>query len=327
MIACAWVGFAPVVVTLQSLRALIQPTPATDLWLFLAGGVAALLLQALARGGFAWIGLRGGQPRLIHVWGAAVGGWGRLLPGAFLDGLLTFLCALCVTPFMISSGLVAVNLVPINPIVDGLPRLVATRSLDAVALGVLHPLGESVDSARIALLPLFLRTERPDPEVWQAFRMVNHMDPSVHHEAPEYVVPMAELPAALIALAGLALLAAAEGLLRFNAAVAISVAPRGVFGSLMLSARLGARHARLVLFNAVALRLLTRGLQVVCLVVTTSVAETMILPRLAGLTGAPWVVPLGVLAGIVTSAAVGALMCAFCDIYDARLYVALRRDE
>ena len=89
------------------------------------------------------------------------------------------------------------------------------------------------------------------------------------------------------------------------------------------SARLGVRHARLVLCNAVTLRLLTRALQILCLILTTSAVETMVLPQLVRSTGGQWVAPVGRLACIASSAAVSALLTAFCDLYDARLYIAL----
>jgi hypothetical protein len=80
---------------------------------------------------------------------------------------------------------------------------------------------------------------------------------------------------------------------------------------------------RLVLFNAVTLQLLSHALQILCLILTTSAAETAVLPRLAWLTGAPWVAPVGTLACIVGSAAVSALLTAFCALYDARLYLVV----
>jgi hypothetical protein len=331
----AWVGFAAVVAAIQCLRSLTGLTPVSDLWVFLAGAVAALLLDALAQGALAWIGLRGDSSpsalSLADALRAATAGWRRLLPGVLLHAVLTFVCALSLTPILLSSDLLVTNLDPIDPNLNSLPRLAALRSLDAASLGVLHPFGEWVAPARIVLFPMFLKTVVPDQDAWREIETMNHIDPSDHREAPVYVVPMEVLPAGLIALAGLALVVADAILLRFNAAAAMSFAPpkvpvlSGFFGPLLESARLGARHARLVLNNAVMLRLLMRAVQILCLVLTTSAAEMTILPQLARSTGALWVLPVGRLACIVGSAAVSALLTAFCTLYDARLYVALQR--
>ena len=335
VLVSAWGGFAVTVAAIQGLRSLTGLTPSSDPWVFLASAVAGLLLNVLAQSALAWVGLHGdsslGELSLTDGLRATTAGWRGLLPGALLSAVLTFVCVLSLTPILLSSGLATINLEPIDPSVESLPRLAATRSLDAVALGVLHPFGEWVTPARTVLLPIFLQTERPDPDEWIAFEIKNHMDPSRHHEMQVYVVPMAALPAGLIALAGLMLLVAGEILLCFNAAAAVSKGTRtvpvltGVFGPMLESARLGARYARLVLFSAVTLRLLTRVLQILCLILTTSVVETTVLPSLAWSTGALWLAPVGRLACIVASAAVSALLTAFCALYDARLYVALAR--
>jgi len=333
VVVVAWGGFAATVAGIQGYRSLTGLTPVSDLWVFLAGAVVGFLLDALAQGTLAWIGLHGGSSSgassLTDALRAATAGWRGLLPGALLQAVLTFICALSLTPLLLSSGLLDVNLAPIEPSPDSLPRLAATRSIDAVALGVLHPFGEWAAPARAALLPMFTYTVMPDPEAWLAYEMKNHMDSSViHHQARAYLAPMAELPAGLIALAGLALLVAGEVLLRFNAAAAMRVGPgavpvmTGVFGPLLESARLGVRNARIVLFNAVTLRLLVRALQILCLILTTSAVETTVLPKLALSTGALWVEPVGRLACIIGSAAVSALLTAFCALFDARLYAA-----
>jgi hypothetical protein len=335
VLVSAWFGFATTVAAIQCFRSLSGRTPDSDPWLFLVGAVLALLLHTLALGALAWIGLHGNSrssaSSLANAWRVATAAWRGILPGMLVHAALTFVCALSLTPILISSGLMETNLGPIEPNQDGLPRLAATRGFDAAVLGVLHPFGEWVAPARIALRPMFVQTEWPDPETWLAYAMKNHMNPTDYHQLQSYGAPMAALPAGLIALAGLALLVAGELLLRFNAAAAVRMAPRavpvltGVFGPLLESARLGIRHARLVLFNAVTLRLLIHALQIIGLILTTSTAETAVLPRLASLTGAPWVVPVGTLACIVGSAAVSAFLTAFCALYDVRLYVALAR--
>ena len=244
---------------------------------------------------------------------------------------MTFVCALSLTPVLLSSGLMSLNLEPIEPSPDNLPQLAAARSLDAMALGVLHPFGEWIAPARATFLPMFLQTVRSDPDALLAFYMMYHMDPSIRRTAQVYVAPMEELPAGLIALAGLAVLVAGEVMLRFYAAAAVRAGSPAVpvradvFGAVLESARLGLRHVRLVLGNAITLRVLARVLQIVCIVLTTSAAETMVFPQLASSTGASWVAPAGRLACIAGSAAVSALLTAFCALYDARLYVALTR--
>ena len=334
VLVSAWVGFAIIVATIQGLQSLTGLSPVTDFWVFLGGAAVALLLDALAQAALAWIGLRGGSRSNVSLAGAlraAATGWRRLLPGALLHTLLTFICALSLTPILLSSGLLLTGMERFDPNLNSLPRQATLRSLDAAALGVLHPLGEWVAPARSALYPVFLISEAPDGETWREIQIQNHVDPSDLRQPPVSVLPMEILPAALIALAGLALLVAEAILLRFNAAAAMSVGPGRIpilnnfYGPLVESARLGARHVRPVLYNAVVLRLLMRAVQILFLILTISAAETTVLPQLARSTGALWVLPLGTLACIAGSAAVSALLTAFCALYDARLYVALQR--
>ncbi len=334
VLAGAWFGFAACAAAVQSLQALTGLAPARAFWLFLAGALAGLLLQALAQGALAWLALRRdadvGPASASAAWRAAAAAWRGLLTGAFLRTALSFICALSVTPLLVSSGLVPVTLEPVEVSAGNLPRLAVARSLDAAALGVLHPFTAWVAPARLALRPAFLRTQLPDPDAWLNYAMKNHMDPSSRLIFQAYYVPMAALPAGLMALAGLAVLLAGEWLLRFYPAASIdpracaALAGGGVFQPLQQSARLSLRHARVVLLNAVTLRLAVRALQALCLVLTASAAELAVLPQLADASGAAWVLPAGRLAAIAGSAAVGALLSAFCEIYDARLYRQLR---
>ena len=334
VLVIAWAGFAACAVGVQGLLSLTGLTSAFSFWLLLVGAIAGVLLHALAQGALAWIGLRGDKSKrlsLAGAWHASTSTWHSVLPGTVFHAVLTFACALSLTPFLISSGLMGMNLEPIDPSLDSLPRLAATRSLDAAALGVLHPLGEWLAPSRAALRPVFLQTETPDPEAYLAYAMANHMDPTSHHEVKLYTVPMSPFNAVLIALVGLALMVAGEVLLRFYAAAAVNAqlhtvpVLRGMFGPLLESARLGSRNVRLMLSSVVLLRLLARAIQIVCLIVTVSVVESAVLPQLASSSGAQWLLPAGRLAGSVGSAAVSALLLAFCELCDARLYAGLTR--
>ncbi|HEY3291997.1 MAG TPA: hypothetical protein VGK87_17855 [Anaerolineae bacterium] len=329
VLVMAWGGFAAIFIAIQAFQYLSGLTPSVAPLVFLVAAAAALLVQALAQGALTWIGLphpiSGTSTSMLEPLRAAISNWPRLLPGALVYAVASFVGALCLTPLLMNTGLLTLNVDVPSQYDDSSLNLTTLRSLDAMSLGILHPAGAWLIPLRTASLPVFMHTETPDPDAWIAFEIKNHMDPSRHHEMLTYVAPMAALPASIVAFAGLMLILANELLLGFNAAATMSTksAVNGLFGPTLDSIRIGLRNTRLVLKTGVSIRLLIRMVQAIGLILTTSVAVTTILPAFALSTSTPWVVPVGNLACIAGSAAVSALLAAFCALYDARLYVAV----
>jgi hypothetical protein len=332
VLACALVGFVSYGALAQSFSVLTGRGPDSNLWPFAFCGTLGLLLDALARGVLAWVGLQDPRTSTRGLLRLTLGRWRELLAGSLVHAALMLACALGGTALFVIGGLGVVDPEPSPPDLDSVPRLAVARSIDALLLGPVQPLSELVTPARLGALRLVWQSDSPAPVElkWLAFRYGGPVSTPVTRDSFE---PVAMLPVGLVAFGSLALLFATETLLRFRAAAAMRSDPArgaaqcGILAPIVESARLGLRHYGPVVASTWSLRLLASAVRVACIILPGVVAENAVFPQLAGIAGAAWIAPACRLASALGGALVGAVLAAFCTLYDARLFVALQRGE
>jgi hypothetical protein len=306
--------------------------PDTNLWAFALCGALGLLLDTLARGALAWIGLQDPRASTQGLLRLTLGRWRELLAGSLVHTALMLACALGGTALFVIGGLGVVDREPTPPDFDRVTRVAAARSIGALLLEPAQPLSGLVTPARLSALRLVWQPDSPAPVElkWLAFRLSGPVSTPVTSDSVE---PVAMLPVGLVALTSLALLFATETLLRFRAVAVMRSDPArgsvgcGIFAPIIESARLGLCHFGSVVVSTWSLRLFVCAVQVACIILPGVVTVNAVFPQLTGIAGAAWIVPACRLASALGGALVGAVLGAFCTLYDARLFVALQRGE
>jgi hypothetical protein len=354
ILVTAVIGFAVVSAVAQACRLL--PSVSLDLhpelsFVWIALG---LPLYTLAQGAIAWMGLHGmGSHVAVSLREAvrvALSRWRALLAGSLLHAGLTFLCALGLTPLMVSSDLWLVSRDLVSPNPSHVTRLVASQGVDAAALGPLHPLAELLVPMRESLERRILQPQGLSPSdadraelttrlslggaterqlLRQRLVNLNTRDgPSA--DAPQH---LAALPSIVIALLSLALLSLTDLLLHFRTAAALQIVPSadpakaGIFGPLIESAQLGWHAFLPVMMSSWALRLTVNAVSIVGILLPVAAADNIVWPQLSRAIGVAWLGLACRLVCAVGGAAVSAILAAFCTLFDAQLFVALQRSK
>jgi hypothetical protein len=347
ILVSAVIGFAVVSAVAQAYRLLpgerldLHPGP---FFLWVALGVP---LNTLAQGAIAWIGLHGVGPHavvsLTEAVRAALSRWPVLLTGSLLHTGLTFLCALGLTPLLLSSDLWVARPEPVYPNPSHVPHLVASRSIDTAVLGPLHPFAELVAPARnsleqytrqlyesslsdtgLARLGSSLSGAAEQNLAYRRLARLNARDGSTALQQ------LAALPSGVSVLVSLVLLIATETLLRLRVAAAMHAGQplRAVVYSLVHplteSAQLGWRHIWPAMASTWLLRLAVVAIQIAGLLLPFAVADNVVLPQVSRMVVMPWLGLPCRLACVVGGAIVNAILTALCTLYDAHLFVAIQ---
>ena len=316
-------------------------------WPILLSAVLGLLVWPLGQGALAWIGLQNphgctglsfrGSMR------AAARRWPVLVIASGLSAIGTFLCAVSLTPLLGHAGLGVPDTGPIYPNPDGMPRLVAARSLDAVVLGPLHPLAGMVAPARAG----WMQFTRQSTGALTVDGLLSHLLDAA--AAPDvqtaramayrlhalYDMDIKPPPAApyewLLAVIGLGVWIAGDMLPRFWPAASMHTAGQqgpsssSIWAALRENAHLGFRHTGVVMAHTWLLRLAVGVVQIACVILPVVVADNVAVPQVVWLTGVVWLGPACRWLSAVGSALVGAGLVAACVLYDTRLFVALQQ--
>jgi hypothetical protein len=335
VLACAFVGFACLGIITQTFTLITGAPLDHPSWLLVLLVAAGMSVHTLAHGTLAHIGLHGGDGCATHSLRAAVRAalsrWRPLLLASLTHTVLTFICVLGITPLLLGSGLGMDNRGPSYPNPDSIPRLVVVRSLDIVMLGPFHPLHEQLQTARDTLRQLAARPGSA-PLVMADFLQLEYrlyMLQLTGALQPSTPPPDTSLVSGVVALLSLTLLATTETLLCFRAAAAMSVdhSPnpnkRSIAGPLIDSARLAWGRFRLVAVNTWMLRLMVSAIHISCIILPVAIADNIVLPQVVWTAGEPWLSLTSRLACCAGSAAVDAILIAFCALYMTRLFAKL----
>ena len=241
------------------------------------------------------------------------GAW--LLVGACLHTSLILACALISAVVLVRLGLGMQELEPVYPNPDGLPRLVAQRSLDALWLDPVLAETHVTGWTRVAVFRL---GESPAYPTKLLVFMASQLNTPITLE-PIRLLGQASTGANV--LMWLALWLAAEVGLRFRVVTAMS--PDGP--DLLAGVRVALRHLPTVAAHIAVIRVAAWVVQVTCLIAPVALMDNVVLPHLSMLWNTPWLVTACRAASDVASMLVGSTIAAFCAMYDARLWRALCR--
>ena len=332
VLPCALIGFAGVSAVVGLYELLTARKLANTPGLLIASAVIGWLLHTLARGAITFAALQNSAGRsatsLVALRRVMAGRWRTLLASSATHTILTFVCVLGVTPLLRDVGIDTVGQAALYPNPYGIPRIVTARSIDAVVLEPLHPFTELLGPARQALLQPAVRLGEAIPNDLKSLVYLLVVPAGSDASASSLA-----LPDGLIALVSLALLIAAETLLRFRTAAALRLADtacpvsRGLLRPLLESARLSVQHLLPMLGNTVMLRLTVSVICTAGILLPIAIADNLVLPQLAWITRVPWLAPASRVACCLGSAAAGSILAALCAIFDARLFLALRRTK
>ena len=130
----------------------------------------------------------------------------------------------------------------------------------------------------------------------------------------------------LAAIGGLGLIVAAEGLLRFRTIATLGARASEAFPNLVASMRWSAGRFWLITARVWAFRGLALVLQVIFVIVPVTIAQGLAVPAAAGVVSPALLpFPASTFLFALGAAPVAALLAAFGLVYDARLWLALRR--
>ncbi|MCL5996094.1 MAG: hypothetical protein M1546_08560 [Chloroflexi bacterium] len=284
--------------------------------------VIGLFTFSFARGAITWIVMRGaarpddsadsGRPgtRAISAGASSVGAafrvtlrrWPALLAGSLVYGAILTLCTVGLTLLLRDLRLDVTNVGRVNSDVDDMARAIAIRALSGIIPDPGSPFSELQAYVRYTL-------SRSAYYSWYLYR-------NMASNAP--------MPLWLVGLVSVALMVAAETLLRLRAVMAMRAEGPGPLAGLLDSMRMGWRHFGFIAAQVWLLRLGMLAAGVLFTIIPITFVQSIFVPVFARQAGSFWPYPGSMTLFALGSALVGMVLLAFSVVYDTCLYAALQ---